>query len=163
MGPLIYERAVTLFTYDPLSGILSNRIHRKGIRSSGTGTVNNAGYLTVCVDYKKYLVHRIAWLLHFHGWPVGQIDHINGVRTDNRIDNLREATQLINMRNSRAKPSNKSGVPGVRFHQGKWSGQVRANGKQIHVGTFRTKEEAVQAVAEFRNQHGYTNRHTAGG
>ena len=118
-------------------------------RFAGTvaGTPNNDGYTLISVFDRRYRAHRLAWLMHHGVPPVGVIDHINGKTSDNRIANLRDVSHMENTRNSKLAANNTSGVNGVSRHRrsGKWSAFIRHDGRQIHLGLFLTKEEAVAA------------------
>ncbi len=106
--------------------------------------------------------HRVAWLLHTGDWPSGHIDHVNGVRTDNRISNLRDVVQAENARNMAMSKRNKSGVTGVYLHSqtGKWAAQINTLGKTIGLGCFESKSDAVIArkaaerVLFYHSNHG---------
>ncbi|WEL95505.1 HNH homing endonuclease [Xanthomonas phage vB_XooS_NR08] len=98
---------------------------------------------------KRYKAHRIAWLLHTGQWPSQHLDHIDGARTNNRIDNLRECNKAENSQNKGKYKNCTSGVTGVHWHKRykKWVAQIRVDGKLIHLGGFDTIEEAAQARA----------------
>lgn len=93
------------------------------------------------------LAHRLAWLYVYGEWPQHGLDHINGVRLDNRISNLRDVPQTINLENQRkAKGLTKSGFLGVeRTRGGKWAARIVANGKRYGLGVFATPEAAHSA------------------
>lgn len=95
-GDLTAARARELYRYDPDTGILWRR-HARGEK---TGRAKSNGYLVVCVDGRNYQTHRVIWLMTYRKWPTGNIDHINRVKTDNRLSNLRDVSQALNMRNS---------------------------------------------------------------
>src|SRR5574337_388583 len=110
---------------------------------------NSKGYISIRVDGKSYQAHRLAWL-YVHGvWPAAFIDHINGVRADNRICNLREATAFDNQANSKLKRTNSTGFKGVYRHKasGLFHARLteRTTGKQRSLGYFKTAEEAHRA------------------
>lgn len=120
------------------------------------GGVNSCGYVSVSIKDRKYPVHRLIWVMHGNK-PVEFIDHINRDRSDNRIENLRAATNAENTRNAGIRKDNTSGIKGVswRRQNKKWSGKVAFQGKQYHAGYFETKEECAEAVKELRNRlHG---------
>ena len=101
------------------------------------------GYLYTSVDGRQYLNHQIVWLWH-HGFiPECQIDHIDRNKLNNRIENLREATQTCNTRNTGSPCTNTSGVKGVGKSGNKWCSQIVVAGKQIWLGSHSTFIEAV--------------------
>ncbi len=123
------------------------------------GCVNRYGYFQTSLLGKQYKVHRIVWAIHHGEWPTFHIDHINGIRTDNRIENLREATFSVNAKNQSKPKNNSSGVVGVDRKNGKWRARISNNGFRIDLGSFPTKKEAVYARREAEKRIGYTSRH----
>jgi hypothetical protein len=121
-------------------------ISHGGIRQSKVaGTLNkNTGYILISFKNKSYLSHRLAWLYVTGEWPKNQIDHINGIRDDNRFCNLREATNQQNLFNLSISSKNKSGFKGVDFHKStkKWRAQIRINGKKVTLGIYDSPELA---------------------
>lgn len=114
------------------------------------GTVHCRGYIHIKVDGQSYKAHRLAWL-YMHGrWPHPAIDHINRVKTDNRIANLRETDQLGNMQNKGMYRNNSSGYTGVSWHKQrrKWAAQLQVNGKNRFIGMFDTPEQAAVAYQQ---------------
>lgn len=111
------------------------------------GTPHKKGYLVITIDGRPYLAHRLAWFFVTGEWPDKQIDHENGIRSDNRFSNLRKATPSQNMWNSRRPRSNTSGYKGVSWSKalGKWQAQISKHGKRRGLGYFATKEEAHRA------------------
>ena len=141
----------SILDYDPDTGALSwnpNIPRRLGRKA---GTVSRTGYIQISINNKLYLGHRLAWL-HFHGeWPREYLDHINGCRSDNRIQNLREASQAENNRNRSLSSSNRSGFSGVNIRaDGNIRVSIGVNGKQKHLGYFDTTEEAGRVAHEAR-------------
>lgn len=114
-------------------------------RGAPVGWLTERGYIRIKVGGKIFMAHRIAWLLSTGRWPKNQIDHINGKRSDNRLINLREATQSENTRNSIIRNDNKSGVTGVCFHKQskKWQADIRINKKIKYLGLFPSIREAM--------------------
>jgi hypothetical protein len=119
-----------------------------------TGSLGSGGYLQVRIKYKLYLVHRLVWIMHGKDFaPI--IDHINGDKLDNRIENLRTSSQSENSMNRRQRSDNTSGVKGVRKRKNRWYVTVGLNGKNHYGGCFKTKEEACEAVKKLREElHG---------
>lgn len=102
------------------------------------------GYIRVCVLGRCVMAHRLAWF-YVHGrWPVEQIDHINHIRDDNRIANLRECTNAENRQNIRPEGYGTSGYLGVYRHSSSdaWSAKIIVNGRATYLGLFDTAEEA---------------------
>lgn len=121
-------------------------------------TLNNSGYLEGRIDGKTYLAHRVAWACHYGEWPADQIDHINGVTTDNSIANLREADSLVNGRNSKLRHDNKSGTPGISWDEGckSWLVQIGSGEHREYIGRFKklAAAKAARRKAEARlNYH----------
>lgn len=158
---LTRERLAELLSYDPDTGVFIRRVsvsNNKIKAGSIAGSRNNQGYLTIMVDGRARKAHRLAWL-YVHGrWPADQLDHINGVKDDNRIANLREATHSINMHNQRVAHKNNisSGLLGVAWFENsqKWVAKLSLRGRRLHLGYFNTKEEAHAAyLAAKRRLH----------
>jgi HNH endonuclease len=106
---------------------------------------NGQGYKTGRIGGTQFLAHRVAWALWCGKWPDEQIDHINGVRCDNRITNLRAVTPQENQRNRKKQANNTSGVCGVNWNSGvgKWQARVKVDRISRHLGYFDTLEEAT--------------------
>lgn len=121
-----------------------------------TSKVN--GYFATRISGRPYLAHRVAWALYHGFWPADQIDHLNGKKTDNRIENLREANNSINGRNQRLSSRNTSGAAGVNWiaTRNRWKAAIKVDGKTIHLGWFKDKERAIEArlAAEARFEFG---------
>ena len=122
------------------------------------GHLSGDGHLQVQWKGKNYLVHRIIYEMAYGSIPdLYQIDHVNGIRTDNRLDNLRIVTQSQNMWNSSKRKDNTSGFKGVcwsKRHE-KWNAQIKIFNKKKHLGYFSTKEEAYAArLAAEKIYHG---------
>lgn len=112
--------------------------------------LKDGGYRTGRVMGRQYLSHRICWVLHYGSWPTSGVDHINGVTGDNRIVNLRDETQSENMRNTKRRSNNKSGVKGVFWveRDGKWEAQICIDGKKRSLGKYFDIEDAANAYRE---------------
>lgn len=123
--------------------------------------VNNYGYRVGGIDGMGFRAHRVVWALHHGEWPSDQIDHMNGVKIDNRIVNLRDVSHAENMRNQSMRKNNKSGVTGVFWHKAarKWEARILVNGCSKYLGLFDTIAEAANARADALRHYGFTDRH----
>ena len=125
------------------------------------GGLKGRGYISVKINNKFYLNHRVIFLMH-HGYLPQFLDHIDGNRTNNRIENLRPATIAENCRNSRIGKNNTSGVKGVNWdnYVKKWRARIFVDGKTVMEKYFKTIEEAAEAVRKAREElHGEFARH----
>jgi len=114
------------------------------------------GYRTIGINGVRFYAHRLIWTYH-NGTTPEMIDHINGNRSDNRIENLRACNKSQNMMNMGASGRNSSGVKGVGWSASlkKWRAYLNVNGKTKHLGYFENIEDAKQAVSKVRAQaHG---------
>ena len=158
-----YHLANELFVYYPETGELRNRVDRSSRARSGAlaGSRLPDGYFSVMVKGDRYQVHRVAWLLTHGVWPAAQIDHVNGVRDDNRLVNLREATNAENGRNRGAQTNNTTGFKGVCWNKDcrKYQAQITVRGKYTHLGLFDAPEAAYAAYesAAYANHGAFAN------
>ena len=107
-----------------------------------------------------YKAHRVAYAIHFGEWPRGCIDHINGIKTDNRADNLRVVDRATNNRNRPTQKNNTSGVTGVsQTPQGKWRAVIKVNKKTQSLGVFSAKKDAISARKEAETKFGFHKNH----
>jgi hypothetical protein len=152
---LTQERLNELFTYDAATGNLIRKV-AKANQPAGSvaGSVNARGHVNVMVDGGMCAAHRIVFLM-VHGWLPVEIDHINRVKTDNRIENLRPATSSQNKGNVGLSRTNASGYRGVsrNSRSGKWHAQIKINGKQTYLGRRDTPEEAALLYNEAATRH----------
>ena len=169
------EELNSLLSYDPVTGRflwkerplslfpLESRGKSWNVQFSGKEafTVKNGnGYLCGYVHYEKLYAHRVAWKM-VHGEEPDQIDHINGIRSDNRIENLRAVTQTGNSLNLATRSDNSSGVVGVSWvkQARKWDARIRVDGKTVLLGKFANFEDAVAARKEAEAKYGYHPHH----
>lgn len=111
------------------------------------GTDNYTGYRNCRFFTKLYREHRLIWLYHYGVWPDQQLDHINGVKSDNRIENLRKCTNQQNSFNKKSNSSSSSSYKGVHWKKRDkvWVAQYTLNGKITWIGSFETEQEAAEA------------------
>jgi hypothetical protein len=147
-GNLTAERLRALLSYDPDTGIFtwikSRRGHRAG-RVAGSRML--IGYRAIGIDGVKYYAHRLAVLHQTGRWHEAQVDHINGDRVDNRWCNLRGATNSQNAANTPPRSNNTLGLKGVSRNGKGWRARIVQSGREIHLGTFASPEEASAAYA----------------
>lgn len=115
------------------------------------------GYLRVSIGRKRYKAHRVAWAIYYGEWPEDQIDHINGVRDDNRLSNLRAATNTENARNRRLPENSMSGVLGVRWDKNRWVWRVEIGDR--YLGSFESFRDAYAVRKEAEAAEGYHENH----
>jgi len=140
--------------YEPETGLVTWRVS-SGCRKPGdvAASVNSLGYGRVKVAGKTFGAHRVAWALHYGSMPALHIDHINGVKTDNRIANLRLATRSQNQMNR----GSATGHKGVTWSsaQGRWLARCAVGGRRHHLGYFETLPAAIAAYKRAASQlHG---------
>lgn len=127
---------------------------------------HSAGYWHGRFCGQDMYAHRVVWMLHYGEWPKECIDHINGIRTDNRIENLRGVSKRVNLKNSKRRVDNKTGVTGVSFdaNRCRYNASIRINGKDVYLGRFKTLDEAAAAVKAARVlDKEYSDRHGGDG
>jgi hypothetical protein len=152
---LTIEQIRNALRYDPDTGLLSWRVSRGSCAAGDcVGTVKVDGprrYVNVQLYGKMYKAHRLVWFLAYGRWPEGVIDHINGNGIDNRLANLRDATPSQNSANDRLRKPGKH-PKGVSFdaRSKRYLAKGCLNRKWIHLGSFRTADEAAQAYRTWR-------------
>lgn len=152
-----HEEVTSLFNYNPLTGIVTRKstVTSNAKEGSVVGWLNSDGYLHVKIRKTSYKLHRVIWL-YVHGeWPKGVIDHINRDRKDNRLANLRDTTVQVNNINKPIRKDSKTGIPGVTFHprDKTYYAACKRDGKQNYLGSFKTIEEATNAVNNFKAKY----------
>lgn len=142
------SEARRLFKYNPETGDLTHIVGNKKRRpGSMVGWPSTRGVLNCVLDGKTCKVHRLIWLIVYGEWPLLDIDHINRNPSDNRIANLRLATDSQNLGNMCKPCTNKSGKKGVSWHAigKKWQAHIRVDGTNFYLGLFDTVDEAHAA------------------
>lgn len=165
---LTRKRVRELFHYNPWTGVLTWRHRPNGskqwnARFAGkiAGGDNGDGYITVKFDGVRRLAHHVVWV-YVYGYKPDEVDHEDHGRANNKLANLREVTRLDNARNHTLQSNNTSGHVGVTRIKstGRWRAYVTVRRRQIALGVFASKEEAVAARAaandnlQFHDNHG---------
>lgn len=162
MNIVTVDRLRALLSYDSATGVFTWR-RRADVsqtwndRFAGgvAGSIQAKGYRYISIDARLYRACKLAWL-YVHGeWPSAQIDHENGDGSDDRIGNLRLATNAQNCRNQGPRATNKSGRKGVWWnrHLSKWQAKICVDGRGIHLGVFTDIDAASAAYAAAAAKH----------
>ena len=164
MTTLTQAEAHRLFEYRDGDLYWKPRIMSRGrpsvLEGRKVGCPNGSGYITVVYNKRKYYLHQLIFLMH-HGYIPSNIDHIDGIGSNNRIENLREASVSQNMYNTKLRTDNTSGAKGVHFNKQhkKWQAKLYLSKKQVS-RFFDTKENAVEFMELFREMaHGQFANH----
>lgn len=143
--------------YNSETGIFTwSRDSSRVKKGQTAGTKIREGYIAICVNAIQYRAHRLAWLYMTGEIPKDCIDHINGIRDDNRFNNLREATNAQNIHNQ-TKPhkNNKTGFLGVsknKYYNKKYKATIKTGGILLCLGYFNTPEEAHEAYLKAKRE-----------
>ena len=132
------------FVYNPETGEFT-RVN--GRLKTPVRSINARGYQVLSIGGKSFYGHRLAWL-YVHGvWPENTIDHINGIKSDNRIANLRDVCELANHQNIKHKKPSRSGVLGAIYcpMTGRYKAAIKVDGVSVWLGRFDTPQEAHDA------------------
>lgn len=142
------DRLKNLLHYEPDTGIFTWAYTKvKCKKGAIAGWLCKDGYVMVCLDYRIYRTHRLAWLYVYGVFPDKHVDHINGVRTDNRLINLRAATPAQNQQNQKVRCDNTSKHAGVSWSKlhSKWYVYISVANKRQFLGLFADKNAAIAA------------------
>lgn len=142
------ENIFRVLAYDADTGIFTRKMILNSKQKIGevVGSKDAKGYVIIRFAGKQYKAHRLAWLVIHGSWPKGEIDHINGEVSDNRITNLRDVPKSINQQNRRA-------VKGYYKDGNRWRAQIRANGKCFRLGCYGTEAEAHAAYLRAKEDY----------
>lgn len=164
-GSITRKRLRELLEYDAKEGVLRWRVKQRNGSEAGSiaGCVDaaNGGYRKIRIGQRLYLSHRLIWFMEKGRWPKEEIDHINGDRSDSRLENLRLATRGQNRCNAKLPSTNTSGAKGIYWDKQlrKWRARVKYEGRKYYFGSFASIDEAAAAASAGRAQlHGkYAN------
>lgn len=146
---LTQELIAKVLKYDALSGTLiwiSNLHSKRVVPNSRAGSlVKSTGYRNISLFGRTYLEHQLIWFICNGVWPKGQIDHINQIRDDNRIVNLRDVSKADNARNRSRNPNSKLGEHGIWFNMrtNKYVAEITLNGKKVYQKSFDDIDVAI--------------------
>lgn len=143
------------FRYDPDTGYFW-RLRRIGRAKPGVPAGSGAhGYVLIGINNGQIYAHRLAWLYMTGEWPSGEIDHINGCKSDNRWANLRTASRSENQANTSIPTHNTSGVLGVGWDKRRrtWRAYIKVNRKYVHLGHHPDIESAILARRAAEQRH----------
>lgn len=173
-GILAYSTLLQRLEYNPGTGIFTWKSRPKSHfnKEADHGTWNTRyagkeagcvshGYIQIVINTKQYLAHRLAWM-YVHGiFPKKGTDHINGIKSDNRIDNLRDVSQKENCRNRSIQSTNTSGITGVGWHKHskKWRAYIEVDGEHISLGNYSDIEDAKTARKSAEIKYGFHENH----
>ena len=139
------EELKSLLSYDPETGEFTWLFSGKGKKKKIAGCLKkDSKYIVIRINKKLYKAHRLAWLYVYGVFPVLDIDHINGIRSDNKISNLREVPRNINL-------YNRQDVKGYTKHRNRYVAKISVNYKTVHLGSYKTKEQAKEAYEQAKS------------
>jgi len=155
MPAITRQLLIDVLDYNPDTGEFrwKVQISRKSTIGKRAGSLSkHLGYRILRINGVQIYEHRAAWFYVYGRMPLGDVDHINGIKNDNRICNLREATRAQNMLNlHKPNRNNKSGFLGVHKVGNSYASRITVAGKTKHLGCFRTAEEAHARYLEWKN------------
>ena len=154
---LTQEYLKRILKYNPATGVFTWRVSSAKHVKVGdvAGKPRCDGYRRVRILGKLQYAHRLVWLYMYGRFPTKYLDHINGDTSDNRLANLREATNYENQHNQGRRKNNTSGYKGVSWDKSmnKWEAYITKDYKKVHLGYFDTTEEAFKAYTEEAKEH----------
>lgn len=159
---LTAERLRELFHYNPETGLFTRLVNVGRFTAGTVQTCIGGGYIVFRVDNRLYRAHRLAWLYTYGVFPSQCIDHIDGDRANNAINNLRDIPESGNFQNRGMRAGNKSGYAGVSWDSQtqNWAAQIMKNRKTVRLGRFESAEEASAAYQRAKAEiHPFSERH----
>lgn len=158
---LTVERLKEVLHYDLNTGLFIwlKSTNNKILIGSVAGGLDEKGYLRIKIDGKKYRAHRLAWFYVTGVWPI-EIDHKDLNKSNNKFNNLREATRSQNASNGKVRKHNRSGVRGVSQRGNRFYVEIMSNKKRYRIGVYNTLEEAKEAynkaAVKYHGEFSYT-------
>lgn len=151
MPDITAEELRRLLSYDAQTGLFTWLTGQRQNKIAG----HSHGYVRISIKNRLYCAHRLAWLYIYGEWPKKELDHINRIKNDNRIVNLRESTRSENAQNVIAHKDNASGVRGILWDKSrcKWVAELTIDGKLVFKQRFNSKEEAATARKQAEEQY----------
>lgn len=164
INTVTFEQVCRLFRYDPHTGKLFWRVKVAQCIHVGdeSGSIHKATkYRKIKINHDSHQAHRIIWLIVYGSFPDFDIDHINGIRSDNRLINLRAVTRSENCRNRGMQSNNTSGIMGVSWckRSNQWLASIYVNGTNKHIGYFDDLELAALSRKNAEILYGYHSNH----
>ena len=165
MFDLDKENGRLFWKHRPMSHFATSRgwaVFNSRFPGTEAGSIDGDGYRNIACFETGYGAHRIVWVMVNGDMPGGMfIDHLNGIRHDNRPENLRLVPRVLNARNARKRKDNTTGHTGVHWDakSNKFRARVWTSNGRMNLGLFHTAAAAGEAVQKFKSDHGYTERH----
>lgn len=156
------DRLRYLLNYDKYTGIFTwKNPNTNAVKVGAVAGTNHNDYIRINIDNKLYKAHRLAWLYEYGEFPVNEIDHIDRNGLNNAISNLRDVTTVENHRNKGMFKNNTSGFNGVRWDKTnqRWKASIRVNRKVVSLGSFKDKDEAIEARKLANVKYGFHENH----
>ena len=149
------EQLKARYTYIPSTGLfVSNIKTNKHNVGDFVGHINSKGYVVIKCYKQTYKAHRLAFLYMTGNFPLNDVDHINGNKSDNRWENIRDVSKCINLQNRKGPASNsKLKLLGVNKQGTKYKAQICLFGKKKHLGMFSSPEEAHKVYVEYKEKY----------
>lgn len=151
--------------YNSDTGFFSWSVDKQKVkRGSIAGYIRRDGYNEIRINYKKFFAHRLAWFYVYGKWPEKYIDHINGIRSDNRICNLRDVSKYEDAKNRSISKRNKTGQVGVLFDKSrnKYMSTIGVKDKTIFLGRFDNILNAISVRKKAEIENGFSETHGRG-
>ncbi len=157
--PLDASDVRRLLSYDSETGLFTRKVATGGRYGAKVGTVagtpSDQGYVLISIKSKQYRAHRLAWLYVHGAWPASEIDHKNSIRSDNRLENLRDVPTGINAQNKRKAQSNsKTGLLGASWNakDKRFSARIKTKGRYLSLGYHDTAQLAHAAYIDAKRR-----------